>query len=39
MFNVIGGLLSYGFFFILNLIIQIFTGGLSEVFPADTMTM
>lgn len=37
MFNLIGGALSYGFFFILNLIIQLFTGGLSELFPTDTM--
>lgn len=36
MFNIIGGALSYGLFFIINLIIQFFTGGLSDIFPTDT---
>ncbi len=36
--GIIGALFSYGIFFVLNLVLQFFTGGLSELFPMDMMT-
>lgn len=35
--GILGALLSYGFFFFINLVIQFFTGGLSDLFPTEMM--
>lgn len=37
--GLVGGAVLYGVFFVINLVIQFFTGGLSDIFPAETMTM
>lgn len=37
--GLLGGAALYGFFFVLNLVIQFFTGGLADIFPTETMTM
>ncbi len=33
----LGNFALYGIFFIINLIIQLLTGGLNDLFPAATM--
>lgn len=35
--GLLGGAVIYGVFFVINLVIQFFTGGLSDLFPTDTM--
>ncbi|HPF39763.1 MAG TPA: hypothetical protein P5081_11395 [Phycisphaerae bacterium] len=35
--GLLGGALIYGVFFVINLVIQFFAGGLTDLFPTETM--
>jgi len=35
--GIFGSLITFGFFFVINLVFQFFTGGLSELFPMETV--
>ena len=37
--GLIGGALIYGVFFVINLVLQFFTGGLTDIFPAEMAAM
>ena len=38
--GIIGGILIFGVFFVINLVFQLITGGLNDLFPTEmAMTM